>query len=243
MKKNRLLLMLVLITCTLAMAQNNAIVKRDSVEKVKAGVKQGSKANRKNTAMTVIGVDTAETASTQVYKGAGGMSHGSASFTVNATNGAFPFGKLENIANGGILIAIIGIIAVFALPVLILFVVFFFRYKNRKARYHLVEQALAAGQPLPAYFIREHKPVDPSSQGIKNTFTGIGLFIFLWGITGEFGIGTIGLLVAFMGVGQWIIGYRQKQNDAAKTNSPTRFSAKSEEKGHESNEEKNEEEK
>jgi hypothetical protein len=94
-----------------------------------------------------------------------------------------------------------------------LFVIFFFRYKNRKARYRLAEQAIAAGQPLPENFIRENRPADQRSQGIKNTFTGIGLFIFLWAITGEFGIGAIGLLIMFMGIGQWIIGSKQQKTD------------------------------
>ena len=98
------------------------------------------------------------------------------------------------------------------MPVFIIFVVFFFRYKNRKARYRLAEQALAAGQPLPEGFIRESKPTDQRTQGIRNTFTGIGLFIFLWAITGEFGIGAIGLLVMFMGIGQWLVGYKQQNN-------------------------------
>ena len=115
--------------------------------------------------------------------------------------------------SGGILFSIIAIVAVFGLPVFILFVIFFFRYKNRKARYRLAEQAIAAGQPLPENFIRENRPADQRSQGIKNTFTGIGLFIFLWAITGEFGIGAIGLLIMFMGIGQWIIGSKQQKTD------------------------------
>ena len=188
------------------------------------------------------------------------MSHGSASFSINTDDDDFPFYDFGN-AVSGLLIPIIAIISVFGSPVLILFIVFFFRYKNRKARYRLAEQALATGQPLPADFIRENKPADPCSQGIKNTFTGIGLFIFLWAITGEFGIGTIGLLVAFMGIGQWIIGYKQKQNpeasdawmrninksenqnDNIKTDSSNIFSPESENKGNGLNEEKPEEEK
>ena len=143
--------------------------------------------------------------------------HGKASFTFESDDDDFPFHGFG--INGGILVAIISIIAVFGFPVFILFVIFFFRYKNRKARYRLAEQALAAGQPLPAEFIRENKTVDPRSQGIKNTFTGIGLFIFLWAITGEFGIGAIGLLVTFMGIGQWIIGSKQQAQgtDAPRT--------------------------
>ena len=51
---------------------------------------------------------------------------------------------------------------------------------------------------------------------IVGAFTGIGLFIFLWAITGEFGIGAIGLLVMFMGLGQWLIGYKQHANENTK---------------------------
>ena len=92
--------------------------------------------------------------------------------------------------------------------------------------------ALAAGQPLPAEFIRENKTVDSRSQGIKNTFTGIGLFIFLWAITGEFGIGAIGLLVTFMGIGQWIIGSKQQ---AQGTDAPRTYTTHKDEKKNQDN--------
>ena len=80
---------------------------------------------------------------------------------------------------------------------------------------------------MPAEFIRENKTVDSRSQGIKNTFTGIGLFIFLWAITGEFGIGAIGLLVTFMGIGQWIIGSKQQ---AQGTDAPRTYTTHKDEK-------------
>ena len=260
MKNFLLALMVVLTTCTLAIAQNNTTVVQDSVGNVKISVKKSSKANANNTAVTVVGVDAIDADSTDIDADSSSVSHGSASFSINTDDDDFPFYDFEN-AVSGLLIPIIAIISVFGSPVLILFIVFFFRYKNRKARYRLAEQALATGQPLPADFIRENKPADPCSQGIKNTFTGIGLFIFLWAITGEFGIGTIGLLVAFMGIGQWIIGNKQKQNsetsdawmrninksenqnDNIKTDSSNIFSPESENKGNGLNEGKNEEEK
>jgi hypothetical protein len=93
--------------------------------------------------------------------------------TAGKDDNDLPFGNLSDTISGGILISIIAIVAVFGLPVFILFVIFFFRYKNRKARYRLAEQAIAAGQPLPENFIRENRPADQRSQGIKNTFTGI----------------------------------------------------------------------
>lgn len=260
MKNFLLALMVVLTTCTLAIAQNNTTVVQDSVGNVKISVKKSSKANANNTAVTVVGIDATDADSTDIDADSSSVSHGSASFSINTDDDDFPFYDFEN-AVSGLLIPIIAIISVFGSPVLILFIVFFFRYKNRKARYRLAEQALATGQPLPADFIRENKPADPCSQGIKNTFTGIGLFVFLWAITGEFGIGTIGLLVAFMGIGQWIIGYKQKQNpeasdawmrninksenqnDNIKTDSSNIFSPESENKGNGLNEGKNEEEK
>ncbi|MEY8686833.1 DUF6249 domain-containing protein [Bacteroides sp. AN502(2024)] len=258
MKNFLLALMVVLTTCTLAVAQTTIV--RDSVGKVKVTVTKDNKADTNHTAVTVIGVDTADTDSAEIDANSSNVSntHGKASFTFESDDSDFPF---NNVGAGSILVVIIAIVAVFGFPVFILFVIFFFRYKNRKARYRLAEQALAAGQPLPAEFIRETKTVDSCSQGIKNTFTGIGLFIFLWAITGAFGIGAVGLLVTFMGIGQWIIGSKQQAQDTNATRMYTDnkdekknpnnvgndsfaiIPSESEEKAKEVNEEKNDENK
>ncbi|MDR0939162.1 MAG: DUF6249 domain-containing protein [Mediterranea sp.] len=103
-------------------------------------------------------------------------------------------------------VAIIATICVFAFPVLMLIVIFYFRNKNRQARYRVIEQALATGQPIPKEFYVGHKPSDQRSSGIMNICIGLGLFIFLWTVTGAFGIGAIGLIVFFTGLGQWIVG-------------------------------------
>lgn len=109
------------------------------------------------------------------------------------------------------IIAVTAIVFVFGLPLFIIFIVFFFRYKNRKAKYRLAEQALANGQQLPENFFEKTNHEDTHSKGVKNIFTGIGLFIFLWAITGEFGLGCIGLLVMFTGFGQLVIYYSQQK--------------------------------
>ena len=114
------------------------------------------------------------------------------------------------------MIAVTAIVFVFGLPLLIIFVVFFFRYKNRKAKYRLAEQALASGQQLPENFFKETAATDIRSKGINNIFVGIGLFIFLWAITGEFGLGCIGLLVMFTGFGQLVIFYSQQKKNEEK---------------------------
>lgn len=105
---------------------------------------------------------------------------------------------------------------IFGFPVFIVFIAFYFRYKNKQAKYRMVEKALESGQPLPEKFIIENSEVgNVLNKGIKNIFTGLGLWIFLWTITGEFGIGAIGLLVLFTGFGQVVIHYinRKKHNN------------------------------
>ncbi|MCI1648360.1 MAG: DUF6249 domain-containing protein [Bacteroides sp.] len=115
------------------------------------------------------------------------------------------------------IIAVTAIIFVFGLPLLIVMTVFFFNYKNRKAKYRLAEQALASGQQLPENFFQKVDKVDDiRTKGIKNIFVGIGLFIFLWAMT-NFGIGCIGLLIMFTGFGQVVIYYTQESGKSHKT--------------------------
>ena len=82
--------------------------------------------------------------------------------------------------------------------------------------YRLAEQALASGQQLPENFFKEAAATDIRSKGINNIFVGIGLFIFLCAITGEFGLGCIGLLVMFTGFGQLVIFYSQQKKNEEK---------------------------
>lgn len=119
-------------------------------------------------------------------------------------NRQFPFDFNFDGNAGAFVIVTMGIM--FGIPVVIVFIAFFFQYRNRKARYRLAEQALAAGQPIPEEFIKNREESDTLAKGIKNIFVGLGLFIFLWSMVG-FSIGTIGLLVMFTGFAQVIIYY------------------------------------
>ena len=216
MKRIVIALLVLMTIFSLANAQKQTTVINDSTGNVKVTKDKDAKTNAGNTAVTVVGMDDEDADTTHVSTSKASTPrgpHGKASISIVSDDDDFPFNNFGNAVGGGILVAIISIIAIFGMPVFIIFVVFFFRYKNRKARYRLAEQAIAAGQPLPENFIRENRPADQRSQGIKNTFTGIGLFIFLWAITGEFGIGAIGLLIMFMGIGQWIIGSKQQKTD------------------------------
>ncbi|NDV58701.1 DUF6249 domain-containing protein [Bacteroides sp. 519] len=105
----------------------------------------------------------------------------------------------------------VAIVAItFAFPIVIVFIAFYFQYRNRKARYRLIEQAIAAGQPIPEEFLKAKNENNTLSKGIQNIFVGLGLFIFLWAITTSFAIGTIGLLIMFSGFAQVIIYYANK---------------------------------
>lgn len=112
----------------------------------------------------------------------------------------------------GNIVAIIGIIAVFGMPVFILFIVFFYRHKQRKAKYQLAEKILASGQQLPENFFDTSTVKNLRSKGISNICLGLGLFIFLWALTDEFSLGCIGLLILLTGVGQVIIHHGQHPN-------------------------------
>lgn len=157
MKQILIALLLAFTTSTVINAQKQSSIEKDSTENVKVTLskKTDTKADESNTTVTVIGVDTTDMDT-----------------TAGKDDNDLPFGNLSDTISGGILLSIIAIVAVFGLPVFILFVIFFFRYKNRKARYRLAEQAIAAGQPLPENFIRENRPADQRSQGIKTPLQG-----------------------------------------------------------------------
>ena len=119
------------------------------------------------------------------------------------------------------LISIMGIIFVFGLPIAIIFIIFYYRNKNRKAKYQLAEKILASGQPLPPNFFNEIGIKDLRSRGFSNTFLGLGLFIFLWATTGEFSLGCIGLLVLCIGLGQVVTHYtRERKKEETTPESP-----------------------
>lgn len=108
------------------------------------------------------------------------------------------------------------LIIIFTFTAVLIFIIFYFQYKDRKERYRLAEQVLAAGQPWPENLFK-NKPESPQEfKGIRKTFLGMGLFVFLWAITNKFAIGSIGILVMCIGIGQWITdsktARKQKEN-------------------------------
>jgi len=201
-------LMLAMMFCTLVQGTNRTVTENDS---------RGNKKRVIELRDTVINGETVtDTLSVMTYENSAGSSDTPGKWRTHHSSGMDWDGFDLGSHTSETVIAVTAIVFAFGLPLLIIFVIFFFRYKNRKAKYRLAEQALASGQQLPENFFREAAATDIRSKGINNIFVGIGLFIFFWAITGEFGIGCIGLLIMFTGFGQLVIFYSQQKKDEEK---------------------------
>ena len=199
MKRIILGLMLAMMFCTLVQGANRTVTENDG---------QGNKKRVIELRDTVINGETVtDTLSIMTYENGTGSSDAPEKWRTHHNSSMDWNGFDLGSKTSETVIAVTAIVFVFGLPLLIIFVVFFFRYKNRKAKYRLAEQALASGQQLPENFFKEAAATDIRS---------IGLFIFLWAITGEFGLGCIGLLVMFTGFGQLVIFYSQQKKNEEK---------------------------
>ncbi len=125
---------------------------------------------------------------------------------------------LEIIKNKNLsLIPIIAIIFGTLCPVLIIIAIFYFKNKNNNRKYAVIEKAIESGHPLPEkLFIEVAEQSDTMIKGIKRIFIGIGLFIFLWLITGEITVASVGILVLFIGLGEIISAHYTKKKKEEK---------------------------
>ena len=142
----------------------------------------------------------------------------------------------ENAINAGSTIAIVAIIVCCGLPFFIVAIVLWFRYKNKQAKYKLAAEALAAGRAIPKELFNAPEEQENAIlvKGIKNTFLGIGLGVFLWMLTEEEGLAAIGFLIFCMGIGQVLIAYttapRKKGKDESFFSLPMDRDEKNEER-------------
>jgi hypothetical protein len=139
-------LMLAMMFCTLMQGANRTVTENDG---------QGNKKRVIELRDTVINGETVtDTLSVMTYENGAGSSNAPEKWRTHHSSGMDWNGFDLGSKTSETVIAVTAIVFVFGLPLLIIFVVFFFRYKNRKAKYRLVEQALASGQPLPENLIR-----------------------------------------------------------------------------------------
>ena len=117
------------------------------------------------------------------------------------------------------------------LPVMIIFVVFYFDNKSKKEKYDaMIEISKNFKDPLDIKELLEDfkeqkkQPIDYRRSGVLTLFAGIGLFLF-----GVFFINLlkgIGLLVLAIGVGQIIAGYLYPNDSAEITKAVENFEKK-----------------
>lgn len=109
----------------------------------------------------------------------------------------------------------LAIICVFGLPTIIIILWLYFRSKNKQAKLRTIERLLDSGNPNVAEIyekLTEEKPRKNLLQkGIITMCVGIGIFIFLWFSDNE-SWASVGLLIAFIGIGETIAGYLQKKD-------------------------------
>ena len=125
-------LMLAMMFCTLVQGANRTVTENDG---------QGNKKRVIELRDTVINGETVtDTLSVMTYENGAGSSNAPEKWRTHHSSGMDWNGFDLGSKTSETVIAVTAIVFVFGLPLLIIFVVFFFRYKNRKAKYRLAEQ-------------------------------------------------------------------------------------------------------
>ncbi len=124
------------------------------------------------------------------------------------------FGGAMMTGMGGMMIAFFVLFSIFVLlPVLLLFVIFYFINKNRKEKMRLAQMAMQQGQPIPDKLLDDSTTVnDEYQKGLRQCFVGVGLMIFLGLTAEEVGFG-IGALVFCIGLGKIVAAKMAEKNN------------------------------
>lgn len=140
----------------------------------------------------------------------------------------FPFGNsqspvgdvLGNVDGSMFVWAIVACVVLFIIfvlaPLVILGLLLWFVYKNRKDRMRLAEMAMKNGQPIPDELV---KPANTNAtadelraRGIRQIFLGIGLIFLLGWVASKVGVG-IGIVVLCIGLGNVFIARTTKNRE------------------------------
>lgn len=132
-------------------------------------------------------------------------------------------------AIGGMMFTLCVLFILFVLaPVLIIGIVLYFIFRNRRQRMKLAQMAMEQGRPIPDSLLTDAAPTDVAEyqRGMRQMFVGIGLMIFLGYVAGQVGFG-IGALVACIGLGKVIASKTAPRGDAPGDGSSADNSAES----------------
>lgn len=117
---------------------------------------------------------------------------------------------------GDNLVDLTAVILIFTFPFIVVFCWFYFRSKNRRAKYALIDRMVTSGQAGSVELLQkllqedEKKQKDLRMHGIRMICMGIGMTIFLAILAGE-ELAAIGILVACIGLGELLAGELQRR--------------------------------
>ncbi|GAA6151431.1 DUF6249 domain-containing protein [Pseudoteredinibacter isoporae] len=115
------------------------------------------------------------------------------------------------------LVAVVAIVLIFGMPVLIVGVVMYGRYKRRELINKSIDKMLESGQEIPAEIFQEATGKDEKStlsKGVMLIAIGLGLMGFLGAVAGE--VGAVGLIPALIGAAHlfiWKTEQAQQKDD------------------------------
>ncbi len=111
------------------------------------------------------------------------------------------------------LVAVVAIVLIFGMPVLIVGVVMYGRYKRRELVNHSIDKMIDSGREIPADMFQEATGKEKSTlnKGVMLIAIGVGLMAFLGSIAGE--VGTVGIIPAMIGVAHLIIWKNEEKNN------------------------------
>ncbi len=180
-----------------------------------------------------VKTDTAQVDEIEVYSDTTQNDTASAiPLPVDDVDDNFPFGNsqspvgdvLGNVDGSMFVWAIVACVVLFIIfvlaPLVILGLLLWFVYKNRKDRMRLAEMAMKNGQPIPDELV---KPATTNAtadelraRGIRQIFLGIGLIFLLGWVASKVGVG-IGIVVLCIGLGNVFIARTTKNKESELT--------------------------
>lgn len=110
-------------------------------------------------------------------------------------------------------VAFSAVIAPFIAGFLIVLIVLIFNYRNKKAKYRLMEKAIEAGREIPQSFFEESKSrKTPLQSAFTLIGTGIGLFLMLW-FMADHNVAFVGAIPLLIGLGK-LLAYKMEEKSS-----------------------------
>lgn len=110
------------------------------------------------------------------------------------------------------------VVSPFLTGFLIVLIVLIFNYRNKRAKYRLMEKAIEAGREIPQSFFEETKPKKtPLQSAFTLIGTGIGLFLMLWFVAGH-DVAFVGAIPLLIGLGKLLAYKMENQTSKSEDN-------------------------